>query len=86
MQFIPMTKAIDITGHGTVSGLDQWIRRYNRRNPGEPVLRISGKVDTETLRKALRNYATRRASSRAQADAIITAGTKKTRPLQRTRQ
>lgn len=73
MKFVPLLNALSITGHDTVSGLDQWIRRYNRANPGTPVLRISGKVDTETLRAALRHYATSRATSAAQAKAIHSA-------------
>lgn len=60
MTWLPLQDARQITGHDTVSGLDQWVRRWNRDNPAHLVMRYSGKVDSVSLRSAFRQYVQQR--------------------------
>ncbi len=62
--------ALQITGHDTVSGLDQWMRRWNRANPANMIIRVPGRVDAVSLRAAFRHYVAQRNVSVTNRDAI----------------
>jgi hypothetical protein len=53
MQMVSLQLAMEETGHRTRQAFYQWVERYNARNPNHMILRRHGRVDAETLRKAI---------------------------------
>ncbi len=53
VKFIPISNAIEISGHPTNRAFDRWCRRFNADHPAQPVIRRHNAVEVGSLERAL---------------------------------